>query len=80
MKVGEFLEKSRVARDFLIRIRLIERELPKDRNTPEGLHNIKYYVQYVSLDGFILKEREADSYDLNDFFRYVKKVGEINGR
>ena len=37
-------------------------------------------VQYVSLDGFILKEREADSYDLNDFFRYVKKVGEINGQ
>ena len=73
---GEFLEKSRVARDFLIRIRLIERELPKDRNTPEGLHNIKYYVQYVSLDGFILKEREADSFDLNDFFRYVRKIDE----
>ena len=71
------MEKSRVARDFLIRIRLIERELPKDRNTPEGLHNIKYYVQYVSLDGFILKEREADSFDLNVLFKDLKQVDDI---
>lgn len=74
------MEKSRVARDFLIRLRLIERELPKNINSPAGLHKAKYYVQYISLDGFILLEREANSFDLNDFFRYVRKVGEENGR
>lgn len=63
-----------------IKLRLIKKELPKNINSPAGLHKAKYYVQYVYLDGFILLEREADSFDLNDFFRYVRKVGEINGR
>lgn len=63
-----------------IKLRLIKKELPKNINSPAGLHNIKYYVQYVSLDGFILKEREADSFDLNDFFRYVRKIDELDNQ
>lgn len=60
-----------------IKLRLIKKELPKNINSPAGLHKAKYYVQYISLDGFILLEREANSFDLNVLFRDLKQVDDI---
>lgn len=52
--------------------KLIRKELPKSENSPAGLHKAKYYVQYVTIDDYLLAEREAVSFDLDLFAKFGK--------
>lgn len=64
---------SLVVKELSLRIRLVKKELPKNEDSPAGLHRTMYYVQYISKDGFILFEREANSYDM-EVFHNVRKA------
>lgn len=57
-------------KQLILKLDLIRKELPKSRNTPLGVHRVKYYVQYLSLDNYLLAEREATSFDLDLFDEY----------
>lgn len=65
-----------VVKELSLKIRLVKKELPKNENSPAGLHRAMYYVQYISKDGFILFEREANSYD-KEVFHNVRKADDI---
>lgn len=55
-------------------LKLVKKELPRCKDTPAGFHKCKYYVQYVTIDDYLLSEREATPYDLDLFERFGKVI------
>lgn len=50
-------------------VRLIKKELPKSENSEAGLHRAKYFVQYLSIDGYVLSTHEASQDEKDDLLK-----------
>lgn len=57
-----------------VKLKLIKKELPICKDTPAGLHRYKYYVQYVTIDDYLLSEREAVQFDFDLFARFGRPL------
>lgn len=55
-------------------LKLVKKELPRCKDTPAGFHRCKYYVQYVTIDDYILAERESTSFDMELFEKFGKSL------
>lgn len=50
-------------------VRLIKKELPKSENSEAGLRRAKYFVQYLSVDGYVLSTHEASQNEKDDLLK-----------
>ena len=59
-------------------VRLIRKELPKNKDSEAGLHIAKYYVQYVSTEGYVLSTHLASENEKEALLRISQlKDGDI---